>query len=219
MRIIGLLATVSALALTGIAGQAHTFPAVVTSGTTKAAPPLVGGTAKTLYTQNSNDAGTSIFSENFTSGSYTSYSQGADDFVVPKGKVWKVGEVDVTGVYFDGSGPSTQDITIYNDENGVPGKAVKKGSFTRLSCADNGGSFSCTLPRKVKLKAGHYWVSVVADINFTAGAGEWGWELSSVIHNDPAVWRNPGGGGSCETWTTLDECFGYSDDLMFGLKT
>lgn len=188
-------------------------PATITSRATNATTRIELPKVRTLYTQNSNSLGVGFISDNFTSGTTTSSTVAADDFIVPKGKTWQVGEVDVTGVYFNGSGPATsENITFYKDASGVPGKTVKKGSFSALSCSDSGGSFSCTLPKKVRLKPGHYWVSVVANMNFISGAGEWGWEESSVIHNDPAVWGTCSG-GVCGDWQSLGE------DLMFDLKT
>lgn len=179
--------------------------------------------AKMLYNQNSNSTGVGLVSDNFTSGSFSTYDDnGADDFVVPTGKKWKVGEVDVTGVYFNGSGPSAgENITFYKDASGVPGKTVKHGTFTGVACTDSAGSFSCKLPKKVKLKAGHYWVSVQADMNFVGGKGEWGWEGNSVINNDPAQWENPGGGfgTSCSSWGSNSTCLGYNQDDMFDLQS
>ena len=204
-----LVATTALVALLGSnaapAQQPHAFAASMAGK-----PPFANPKARTLYNQNSSGNGGTVLSDCFTSGGYTSScGTAADDFVIPSRKTWKIGEVDVTGVYFDGSGPATSEIvTFYNDNNGVPGTVVKHGTFTDLSCIDNAGSFSCTLPRKVKLKAGHYWVAVTANINFDSGAGEWGWASSSVIHNDSAV-------QSCGTgcWTALGE------DLLFDLKT
>ena len=160
---------------------------------------------KTLYSQNDHDGGTGFISQMFGS-SYPS-DQGADDFVVPSGSNWKISEVDVTGVYFNGVGPATsENVYFYRDRNGVPGKPVK--SIMYVHGADNGGSFAITIPT-VGLKAGHYWVSVQANLAFDAG-GEWGWEDRSVQNNNPAVWRTRGSG-----WKPL----GSDDpDFMFALK-
>lgn len=180
---------------------------------------------KTLYSQNSNSTGVGLVSDNFTSGTYPTYSDsGADDFVVPSGSKWKVQVVDVTGAYFSAYGTGTggatsEDITFYKDASGMPGKALKKGTYTGLTCTDTSGSFSCTLPKALKLKAGHYWVGVVANMDYTAHHYlEWGWD-GTAIQNDPAMWENPGGGfGVCASWGTNSSCLGYSQDDMFDLK-
>jgi hypothetical protein len=218
-----LLATAAVFALAmGSAASAAGIPS--TAGFGKALQPFHSPKGvKTLYTQNSNDSGVGLVSQNFTSGSFspTYNAAGADDFVVPSGKKWKVGEVDVTGVYFNGPGPATsEDIVFYKDASGVPGKAVKNGTFNGLSCSDNAGSFTCTLPHKVRLKHGHYWVSVVANQNYLS-TGEWGWEGNATINNDPAQWENPGGGFGvgCTTWGPNSSCLGYNQDDMFDIKS
>lgn len=209
-----------ALAVGGAASSAAAHPVLSSAGfAVKHVFHTFHGAAKTLYSQNSNDSGVGLVSDNFTSGSFTSYDDsGADDFIVPSGKTWKIKVVDVTGVYFNGSGPATsENVTFYNDNNGVPGSVVK--AYTGLSCVDSSGSFSCKI-KKTKLKAGHYWVAVVANMNFSGGAGEWGWEGNTVINNDPAQWENPGGGfGVCPTWGSNSTCLGYNQDDMFDLKT
>ncbi|MEI9929375.1 MAG: hypothetical protein WDM89_02080 [Rhizomicrobium sp.] len=132
----------------------------------------------------------------------------ADDFVVPKGHTWSVKEVDVIGKYYDGYGPNkSENVTFYADDNGKPGKTVKNGTLVNLSGADDGGSLAIAFPKGVKLKPGHYWVSVVANLDFNDG-GEWGWELQTTHEGDDAVYQNGSSG-----WTAIG-----SGDLMFTLK-
>jgi hypothetical protein len=176
--------------------------------------------AKTLYNQNSNDSGTGVdsqCSESPCTGAYGDYSQGADDFVIPKGQTWKIGEVDVTGVYYNGYGPATsENVYFYKTKGGLPGRPVKDGTFMDVAGSDNAGSFAIVLPKKLKLGAGHYWVSVQVNCGFET-CGEWGWEGNSVQHHDPAAWRSPG--SSCSNWGTLEECgVGGGPDFMFDLK-
>ena len=174
-----------------------------------------------LYNQNSGSDGLYINSQNYTSGTYTAYDdQGADDFVVPSGTTWKVKELDVTGCC---SGtPTSEDVYFYKDNNGQPGKPVKGGKLTNLQGTGN-PSFSIMLGKKgVKLKAGHYWVSIVANCNDTGGCGDWGWEMTSTVTNDPSLWQQPGNGAGtgCTTWSTLNTCFGssYAGDFLFELQ-
>jgi hypothetical protein len=178
---------------------------------------------KFLYNQNSNSTGVGLASMNFTSGSITNEnSYGADDFVVPKKTTWTVTEVDASGIYYNGSGPATdENVTFYEDSKGSPGKMVKKGSFTHLKCTDNDGAFSCKLGKKgIQLKSGTYWVSVYADMDFDTGAGQWGWYISSKINGNPAHWENPDNGfeTGCTTWGTIGACVGYTGDFMFDLQ-
>jgi len=186
-----------------------------------------------LWNQNSPDVG-GADSQNFTSGSFPNYdSAGADDFVVPAGQTWTINEVDVSGFYYTGSGPSaSENITFYKNQKGkrggidTPGKLVKYGTFTDLHCTENNGSFSCMLPgqgNKDKhyptLKAGHYWVSFVVNCTFNGGCGEWWWGSTGSINNDAAEWEDPGGGWPvCPTWNTMSNCWQWPYDFAFDLQ-
>jgi hypothetical protein len=176
--------------------------------------------SKTLYDQTGGDTGTGVVSDDFDSGVYDSYDdQGADDFTVPSGHVWKVKEVDAPGVYFNGYGPA-DGVTVYfyKNKGGLPGNL--KATVTDGTVTDNAGSFTIKFPSAVKLKAGTYWVSVQAQMNFSGGYGEWGWETGSTQNGKPAAWQNPGNGfgTGCTTWGTLQSCLGYGPDLLFALK-
>lgn len=158
-----------------------------------------------LYDQNSN-FGSGIISDNCTSNFTSCHTAAADDFIVPSGQSWHIAEVDVTGVYYNGSGPaSSQVVTFYaNTGKGKPGR-VHRGPFA-LNCTDNDGSFECVLPEPIKLPSGTWWVSVVANCSFTSGCGEWGWVENTVIHGNGAVWEQGGG-----HWTRI------GTDLAFTL--
>jgi len=174
---------------------------------TLAAGGAFAGSPTLLWNQNANFGG-SIFSQNSESA--------ADDFTVPSGQTWHVAGVDVTGVYFNGSGPaSSQVVTFYTDRNSKPGR-IHKGPFT-LNCTDNNGSFHCVLPKPVKLRPGTWWVSVVANCNFET-CGQWGWTLNTTVQGHEAVWRNPDGTGKCTSFKPLHRCFGGSPaDMAFDL--
>jgi hypothetical protein len=184
-----------------------------------------------LYNQNSNDEGIAIVSQNFTSGSQgTAFdSQGADDFVVPVGHVWTVTEVDVTGVYSNGSGPaSSENVFFYNTAVGapLPGKLIKNCDGIVGKPVNTTGSFSIVLPRgcHAKLKPGTYWLSVQINMAFSKG-GEWEWEKQRTVEGNPAAWQNPGNGFNtgCTTWGVENTCWGLhapdgSGDKMFTMK-
>lgn len=217
----GLMAAAAAFALT--AGTAMAAAPSIGAHSAKIAPVMHPTKSKMLWNQNSNSNGQSVVSQNFTSGSYSTYdSQGADDFVVPTGQKWKISEVDVTGVYFNGYGPATsEDVYFYSDNGGMPGALVKHGAYTDLVGTDTAGSFAIMLPNKaLSLKPGTYWVSVVANCSFAGGCGEWGWAENATITGNQAMWQNPGGGfgTSCSSWGTVGSCTGYSGDFMFDLQ-
>jgi hypothetical protein len=172
-----------------------------------------------LYNQNNDASFAYMNSQNYTSGVTANNDQAADDFIVPSGKTWKVTEVDVNGCCAYTTS-ITENVYFYKDKGGAPGKLVKHGSFTGLTGLGN-PSFAMKLGKGVKLKPGHYWVSVVVNCNSGGGCG-WGWGVRSTIENDAALWQNPGGGHDvgCTTWTNFETCFGsaYAGDLMFELQ-
>lgn len=217
-----LLAATAVLALVAGGASAADRPSPTVSGKVVTSSFHTAKGSTVLYNQNSGGNGDGVDSQNFSS-TYASYDdQGADDFIVPKKATWTVTEVDVTGAYYNGSGPATsEDVYFYMDKKGKPGKAVKHGSFTNIK-GTGSPSFALSLGKKgVKLKAGHYWVSVVANCPFS-GCGQWAWEITPTFHNDDAMWQNPGGGfgTSCTSWGTLATCSGatYAGDFMFELQ-
>lgn len=215
------LAVVAAFG-TGAGARTGVSPKAVHKG--KAAKVFVKPNAAlvSLWNQNNNDSGVGIVSQNFETANDIYDSQGADDVKVKAGHVWKVKEVDVTGVYFNGSGLATsENVTFYKDAGGLPG-AVKK-SYTGLVGADNGlGSVVITLPTVTKLVAGKYWVSVQVNMDFSVG-GEWGWETRTLQKASAAAWQNPGDGfaSGCTTYANMQACIGdvgEGPDYMFALK-
>ena len=217
----GLLAASGLLVLATV-GQAGA--AAIQSQTAKAHRVSQKGSDRSLsvlYDQTSNPSGLGTFSQNFGSGD-TNSSAAADDFVVPDGATWVVKELDISGVYFNGSGPAnSESVTFFKDKHGKVGKVVAE--LDALHGADDFGSFAITLGDKgVKLKSGHYWVSAVVNMSFAAG-GEWAWDnqTAGTTEGDPAMWENPGG-TICKTWTPQNECgFGGGGSLgdeMFILK-
>ncbi len=174
-----------------------------------------------LYDQTSNASGFGTISQDFSDDEAYS-SAAADDFVVPSGKTWKLKEVDIPGTYFNGSGPAnSEDVTILQDKKGKLGKVIAQ--FTNVVGTDNNGSFAIPLGKKgVKLKSGHYWLSVVINMPFL-NYGEWFWEnqTAGTTEGDPAMWENPGDGygSGCTTWTPETKCvLSPLGDQMFVLK-
>jgi hypothetical protein len=215
MKKTSLLAAAAVLALT--TGFAQAAPSAAASKGMVRVTPAVNPDA-VLYDQMDNDAGTGVTSQNFEA-SFDAYdNSGADDFKVPTGYIWKVGEVDVAGVYYNGSGPAASvHVAFYKSKGGLPYKLV--ADFPAEAYTDSGfGSFNVKLSSKAKLKAGKYFVAVQANMDFGVG-GQWGWETRSVQSNDGAAWQNPGDGfgTGCTTWTSLQGCLGYGPDLMFRL--
>ena len=190
--------------------------ALTTSGATLAASHRPAHKPYTvLWNQNSN-FGYGLNSQNYGSNMTGYNDAGADDFAIPSGQTWRIAEVDVTGAYFNGSGPSSSEaVTFYSNRKHRPYR-IYRGTFT-LNCTDNNGSFQCILPKLVKLPSGTWWVSVVANCDFVGGCGEWDWTENTTVQNNEATWENPGGSGKCTSWEPLHVCGGSPADLAFDL--
>ena len=93
---------------------------------------------------------------------------------------------------------TSANVTFYSDASGLPGSQV--ATRPNLSVVDSAGSIMIAIPTAVELTAGHYWVSVQANLDFNVG-GQWYFEDRTVQSNAEAAWQNPGGGfGICPTW-------------------
>ncbi|MDZ7813795.1 MAG: hypothetical protein U5L74_12095 [Ideonella sp.] len=210
-----------AMAASGIATAAGPVRSSATVGVSGQAQKAVStAPLAVLYDQNNNDAGNALTSQNFEADFDAFDNQGADDFVVPAGVSWKVQEVVITGAYYNGAGPApTVRVTFYGSKGGKPAKV--RADFAAVVPVDNGtGSFTLALPKAVKLKPGAYWVSVQANMDFSAG-GQWGWQARTVQSNGGAQWQNPGDGfgSGCTTYAPVTGCLGVdTPDFMFALN-
>src|SRR3954468_2884970 len=182
--------------------------------------------SETLYSQNDNDTGVGVVSQNFDSANDSFDSQGADDFTVPAGRTWKITGIVVTGRYFGGfgqSGPAASEtVTFYKNAHGLPGLTKNTQVVTGT---DNGtGSFVIPLTR-FGLKGGsngkRFWVSVQANMDFFPG-GKWAWETHPAQNDLSSMWQNPsdGWGIGCTHWMPTTTCLagGEGPDNMFALS-
>ena len=176
-----------------------------------------------LYDQYNNDSGIGIVDQNFEPSFDIYDSEQGDDFVVPGGQTWNINQVDVAGVYFNGTGPADSiNVVVYNDNGGLPGSVV--ASQPNLSYTDTSGglgSYTIPLPSAITVGEGHYWVAVQPNMDFGSG-GEWGWEGRTVLSNDPGVWRNPGDGfgTGCTDWAVKEVCIpsGEGPDQVWSIS-
>jgi hypothetical protein len=227
MRKTMLLASVAALALCvggASAGTAHHPVAQAKMNHAKAQFKTSNRALDVLYDQNSDSQGYSDISQNFES-SFDAYdSQGADDFTVPSGSTWKVSEVDVTGLYFNGPGPAvSENVFFYKADKKSGGVKKLVAEFDNVVGDDDGiGDFVINLGKKgVKLKKGDYFVSVQANMDFSVG-GEWGWATRNTQVGTAAQWQDPGDGfgTGCTSWSDEQVCLGSvgGPDHMFTLR-
>ena len=183
--------------------------------------PAPNNPAAVLYDQNNNASGNGAPDQDFEAAFDTYDSEGADDFVVPVGRVWTVQTVvqaSTTGV----AANQTGDIVFYaNSGSNFPGSAVctKNGEtsvVTAGSTTTNLSGGGCVLP------AGTYWVGI--QINQSFGSfGQHFWSNRSVQSNSGGAWRNPGNGFAtgCTSFgrqTTCGVGGGVSPDFLFRLE-
>ncbi|MFQ5636743.1 MAG: S8 family serine peptidase [bacterium] len=179
--------------------------------------------AAVLYEQMDFPSDISISSQNFEPANDPFDNQAADDFEIPAGDgAWTIESIDVTGVYFNGTGPAESvNVWFYTDAACLPGTEV----FSEMNIIPSGGlptgSFQITLSAPAVLASGHYWVSVQANQDFGL-AGQWGWTQRTVQANCPSAWRNPPGGFGtpCNDWgqRAADCGVGADPDLLFRLN-
>jgi hypothetical protein len=216
------------------------------SGAAQAAQPMMngGGVRGTGYPIHhpAPPGLTDLYDQNFASGSYGFFSQTlssypqydeylADDFTVPAGHTWKVKEVDVTGFYYNGSGPASSVNVLF-----WKGKKLPKGTTAKVECDNitpkdglSSGAFVIKLPKtcSVKLKGGTsgttYWVTVQANMQGFYTSGYWAWSSNSTINGNMAAAYDYGGSVSvldpaCYTqFESISDCYGYTIDLAFAL--
>ena len=143
--------------------------------------------------------------------------------MVPAGG-WEIGQVNVGGVYFNGSGPANSvNVFFYFDNATFPGAPVPGGTFTAIPVTtDTAGTFTIVLPSSVTLAPGTYWVSVQANMDFGVG-GQWGWNDRTIQSNSGAAFQNPGGGFACpggNSWVRKPTCVtNAAPDNIFQLLT
>ena len=155
-----------------------------------------------LYDQYNNAGADWISSQDFELAMNTFDGFAADDFVVPAGKTWTITQVEVDGVYYNGSGPaSAVNIFIFSDLGGVPGSFVNGFGSLTATPGPSAGDFVISTPPMV-LIPGTYWISVQAIEDLTPN-GQWGWTDRTVTSYNSAVWQNPGGGFGygCASWS------------------
>lgn len=144
-----------------------------------------------LYDQSDNDSGQGIVAQNFESVFDAYDSEGADDFTVPAGKIWKITEIYVDGTYFDGAGSvDSFNVTFYARKKGEIDKLVRScpnASYHYDTQFDLGSEY---IKCKATLKKGGYFVAIRANMDFSVG-GEWGWLTNNSVRSNPSLWRNP----------------------------
>ena len=158
---------------------------------------------KTLYENTGTDTGDGLISSKWVGDD--GIHGAADDFKVPKSRVWTITEVDATGVfYFDDGEAFFVDVYIFKNHGDLPGKLV--ASYPALPfIADEFGSLQIQIP-PTHLTGGRYWVSIVPNMS---GGSSWLWETMSEVHRNRPAYRNE----ACPEWCR----YANVGDLFFKL--
>lgn len=135
----------------------------------------------------------------------------ADDFVVPSGESWTLGEVDVTGYAAPGTDCTPLDtvlVGLFSDASGKPGTGLGGAPVTPADgLVQNGCSLSIPVHTTSALPAGHYWLAVI-------GIGStWSWQTRAGGYGDPAMYSLD----LFASWQTVSSHLPGADDLMFKL--
>jgi len=160
----------------------------------------------TLHDQFDSQATTSTRSQNFDSVSDAYDDEAADDFEVPEGETWSIGQIDVAGTYSGTALPTGVNVRIYREDEDAAAPSTLVAE--RLNLQPVGGfaspNFSLRLEQLPPLSSGFYWVSVQA--NLVSGS-HWFWTNRSTVSGETAVYRNPGMGWEtdCAEWDSRDE--------------
>ena len=147
--------------------------------------------------------------------------QAADDFIVPRGKVWRITKIDAPGAFSSDRGLTptyyqrttlgspTVDVIFYASGGTAPAGEIMRFDDIALSSHDvDSGYLRLTLPEEVILPEGTYWVSIQVNIDSLLYGG-WYWWMSQSWGME-ANWRNPqdGFGTGCTDWGTARACTG-----------
>ena len=142
----------------------------------------------------------------------------ADDFTVPEGATWKISEVHAYGGMGSAGGElASANISFFKDRNGQPGRVVAERLAAPIA-KNVDGNFAVVLSTPVKLKAGHYWLSVQGKTKEVGTV--WMWNASKGFSGSRAVIQNPGDGYGlgCRDWTPIKDCVSaMPGDQMFEL--
>ena len=154
----------------------------------------------------------------------------AVDDVFFTGDAGLICSIDIEGRYTEGAPGLPGDpngavqLTIYNDDNGVPGSVRYEETFPGSVDADGDANFTLEPSQVIEATLNpdtRYWISVAVVMEFGLG-GQWFWGSAEDTNDNAALWQNPGGGfGVCPTWGTFADCGvggGLGPDLLMDVN-
>jgi len=198
----------------------HTIPVTHVGNSTKVA--LRTQSDGTLYDQLTSGNAFGAFVDDVLAPPPTvaNTSVGADDFVVGDAAGWAV-----TSFVFSAFGPGTTlppniTLNVYADDGAGRPAAVATCSAPATPVSYAGAptyQITAALATPCVLPTGTYWVAwSFDDVDLTTGVWGW-WGQGTTLHNQPALWWNPGGNlsASCSAgWSPFSQCGIYDATLQ-----
>ena len=176
--------------------------------------------AEVLYDQSDSTDPLLVDANDFPAAFDSLDDRAADDFTVPLGERWTIGQIDLIGS--GGSAGDLMNISIVRDLNGQPNTGGLGTVFAPplgyVPTAGGPGDYTLYLGSPPAISPGHYWL-VLQHVD--PSLLEWSWQARSVQAGSPAAWENPGAGpGNCPNWSVRTTCPGGSGgpDQLFKLS-
>jgi Big-like domain-containing protein len=187
---------------------------LATVGVATIRPKPAAAASGVLYDQTDNPAA-NLQGTNSQYDASTGFSQFAgDDFEVPDATTWSVDGLEVEGRLYGTETVPSFTITFYDNDVYLPG--TQTASLVAVPTMTTGASgdfftFDFTFPA-VSLAAGRHWVSVVANLAYSANgdtAMSFDWANDTLQTISPAAVKQSHGVVTvpCQQWTTRTDCY------------
>ncbi len=184
------------------------FAAAATAGCLAASAPAHAAVLHDQFTPTDLDY---VSSQDFEPALDAFDSLGADDFVVPSGRVWRIDRVQVSGDSSGTTQPATANLFLFADAGTLPGAQM----LTRTDLPRGTGlaypDLDLPLSEMPILPAGRYWIGVQANLIFDPSSNNWWWRDRAPQFGQPAAFRQPGDGfgDGCTAFVTRSACPSY----------
>lgn len=182
--------------------------AAATAGCLAASAPAHAAVLHDQFTPSGTDY---VSSQNFELALNAYDSLGADDFVVPAGKVWQIDRIEVSGRNSGTSQPTTANLFLFADAGTLPGASILTRNDLPRGTGLTYPDLDLPLTGMPILPAGRYWIGVQANLIFNPGANNWWWKDRAPQFGQPAAFRQPGDGfgDGCTSFVTRTACPSY----------
>jgi len=152
------------------------------------------------------------------SGTFPTYTQGADDFRVPGPEWFIISSVEVRGSLAGGA-PNSVLVEFYDTLNDLPGNLLYSQT---AGVGGTGGDFVLTLPTPAVLRPSGtpYWLSVQSQSTSITVLWFWG-TRSQVASSNPAAYKTATLPGCTNVWASRNTCAavaGAGPDNQFAIS-